>query len=71
MYIYIYIYCVCVCVCVCVCLCVHIRVCACRGKIRMLGSLKMEFQVIMCFLTWVLGTQLVSSGREERTFKYF
>lgn len=48
-------------ICVCVSACGHVCAGANRGQERVWDSLKLEFQVFVSLLTWVLGSELESS----------
>jgi hypothetical protein len=51
----------CVCVSVCLSLCENVQV-KCPQRLDILNSLELDFQVIVSYLLWVLGTEL---GKEK------
>lgn len=45
----------------------HVPVCSAhRGQKRALDSLELELHVVVSYQMWLLGTELVSSGRAAR-----
>lgn len=50
-------------VCASMCECVHVNINAHRGQKRVLGTPGAGVEEVVSFLTWVLGTELLSSGK--------